>query len=148
MSTGLELVPIALAIGWALRRSRRGASPNRKINGACTAMTELEDAREALRLAGRYFGDKNGTIYGAIEEQAVVLSIGSDGLIEMYLDGAATQAMVEAAGLAIEAAHTGLVRERVRQNVITRATDFGLSYESERYEADGTIVLTLQTVEA
>lgn len=147
MSTGLELIPFALAVaggaGIAVAAGSSQVVPDapREVRSVSTRFKDGELLLEAL---GEGAGERDGAIHGAVEGLPVAFATGPDGAYVAYFHGEVAPAQAEAAVLGLDAAYGGLVQRNARDRVIAQAPGYGLSLEDETVEEDGSIVLTLQ----
>lgn len=146
MSTGLELIPIAIAIGAILSHARK-PTLDEETTETYAIETRARDA-DLLGAAVRQHAS-NAAWHGA----RLVATV--DG-VPMNLVRRSDQASFEAVVpttvpvatahevlLSLDGTYTGLVQQRVRERVLRDAAANGMAVTQERVEDDETIVLTL-----
>jgi len=146
MSTGLELLPLALAIGAAVAavRKRRSASPASPI--VVTLGTRMRDGvllSRALDVVGRDFGEQDGVRHGSIQGMAVAFTVDTDGTFEAHFDATLPSDQAQALVAQLDEQYARLVQQQVYEKLLERAPAAGLVFESERVEEDDSIVVTL-----
>lgn len=146
MSTGLELLPLALAIGaavGAMRRNRAGPAP------VLTVTTRLRDDAllvQALETVGGHFGVDDGVHHGRIGDVPVAVSRNPDGQFDVHLDPGVATDQAEGLVAMLDQSYGRQVQQQVYEKLLARAPEHGLAWRSERVEEDDAIVVTL-TVE-
>jgi hypothetical protein len=143
MSTGLELIPLALAIGAVVAARRRSTA---SLPSTVTLTTRMRDETllvTALDIVGQHYGEHDGMQYGSVEGTAVVFSRDPEGVYEAHFDKAISVSTSQSVITGLDEIYTRLVQQDVYQKLMDRAGMHGLALESERVEDDDSIVLTL-----
>lgn len=154
MSTGLELIPFAIAAGVSAIGHYRARRAEQELSGPPPYALETRMRDEELLVAAAAALDASTTGSGGAASvtgvAGVQLSLAKrdDGTFEALFPGTAPQEQAREALGQLDAEYTRLVQERVYQQVIERAQDRGLALESERVEQDNSIVLTLRVEQA
>ena len=150
MSTGMELVPLALAIG-AVAAGAKMASSQAGSGGVSAAPrqvrsmpTRFRDNALVLEALGEGAVERDGTLHGAVDRVPVALAPDADGIYVAYFHGDLSGAEAESTVRKLDGVYGGLVQRDVRRRVLEQAPAHGLAVEDERVEEDGSIVLTLQ----
>lgn len=145
MSTGMELVPLALAVGAAVAAASRksSATPAQSVLSLGTRMRDDALLREALETAGACYGDRDGTVYGSIEGTAVAFTRAAGGTFEAHFDASVAEDDGVRLVSGLDDEYARLVQGRAYERVVERAPDFGLEFESEELEGED-IVVTLR----
>ena len=150
MSTGVELVPIALAIGAVVAARRRDRGSLRvqvdqvDVQTLTSRMRDPGLLRAAVEAAGgRIFGERDGTLYGAHGKIALVFAPGTDGVFDVHVDAAVPAPDAQAAVAAVDRSYGAQVQQATYRRVIEQGADHGLTLESEYVDDDDSIVLTL-----
>jgi hypothetical protein len=146
MSTGLELVPIALAIGIAVAARRKGQVGERDVLTLSTRMRDADLAAAALAGAGACYGVQNGILHGSVNGVAVALTPDVTGIYEAHFELDVDAEMARVGIEQLDHEYTRLVRDHVYERVVTQAAQYGLALESERFEEED-LVLTLRVTE-
>jgi hypothetical protein len=146
MSTGLELIPVALAIGAVVARRRRAATTVgvERQPEVVALETRFRDDALLLEALGSGARVRDGTLHGVLGRIPVALARDSDGTYLAYFHGDLPVPEAEDAVRELDAAYGKLVQREVRRRVLDQAPTQGLVFEQETIEADGSIVLTLQ----
>jgi hypothetical protein len=146
MSTGLELIPIALALGGIAI----AASPKETGRPEVRTMhTRLRDERlldEALPAVGSPVDLGDGNRYAEIDGVLVAFSRRQDGVFTATFDTDVSEADARAALARIDDEYTRLLQVRTYERVLDHAAGEGLAVESERWEGED-VVLTLRVEE-
>lgn len=140
MSTGLELIPIALALGVyiAVRRSSEPGPPEVR-----TLLTRLRDEQlldEALAAVGAPVDLGDGRRYAEIDGTLIAFSRSADGVFAASFDTDVSEAAATATLARVDDEYTRLVQARTYERVRDRAASMGLAFESERWEDDDVVV--------
>lgn len=150
MSTGVELVPIALAIGAvvAARRRDRGSLRSSidsvRVQTFSSRMRDPELLTAAVQAAGgRILGARDGMLYGALSGTPLVFAPDLDGVFDVHIDAKIPEA--EALGLvaAVDRSYGAQVQQKTYLHVTDYVGEHGLAVESEYVDDDDSIVLTL-----
>lgn len=146
MSTGLELIPIAIAIGVAVSKARKPTLAEHDP-GTYAMETRARDAEllaAAVALHARDAQWHGETLVATLSGVPVnLVRPTSDGSFEAILPGDVPAARAQQALLALDETYTGLVQRRVREQVLRDAAANGMTVAHEHVEDDDTIVLTL-----
>jgi hypothetical protein len=150
MSTGLELLPLALAITAVVGAVR---SMNNPANTApmLTVKTRMRDhdvLGRALARCGQDFGVVEGMHMGAMGSLAVAFGADVDGTFIAFFDpkteeGVATQLVEE-----LDAAYCRCVQDDALRNLYANAGEYGLRVSGDHVDQDGSIVVVLEVEEA
>jgi len=145
MSTGIELIPVALAIGAAAAAARaRGgdvvASASRETRELPTRFADESLLMEAL---GQTATERDGVVHGVVDGVPIAFTTDDSGA---YVAHFRPEAPGRAAGAlrTLDGVYGRLVQRDARSRVLASAPRYGLPVEDEHVEEDGTIVLTLQ----
>lgn len=152
MSTGLELIPLALAVG-ALTGGARRANARRPRGGltasetveARALLTRFRDEALVLEALGDGAVQRDGTLHGMIDGEAIALVADDDGTYVAYFHGELSGEDAQAALMKLDGVYGALVQRDVRDRVIAQAPAHDMALERETVEADGTVVMTLRT---
>jgi hypothetical protein len=152
MSTGMELIPIGLALGGVAGAGVVGAALAARAAGADapaprevrSARTRFTDEALVLEALGEGAVEHNGTLHGTADGVPVALAKDSEGTYVAYFHGDLPAPEAESALREVDGVYGGLVQRDVRRRVLEQAPAHGLSIEDETREDDGSIVLTLQ----
>ncbi len=148
MSTGLELIPFAIAAGIGAVGRYRVRRAERQVAGppSYALGTRMRDERLLGAAAAALGSSGGGSPADVTEVGGVRLSLvpTDTGAFEALFPGTVTQEQARAVLGSLDSEYTRLVQERVYQQVVERAQQQGLALESERVEDDNSIVLTLR----
>jgi hypothetical protein len=148
VSTGLELVPIALAAGTVLAARRARIRPATAASARALSMpTRLRDSdllRRALARAGEDCGEVDGVRAGTVGGLALALTRGHDGSFDAHFEPGTDQERAERALRTLDTAYCRELQADVYTRVLATAPGFGLSVTEESQESDGTLVVTLE----
>jgi len=146
MSTGLELLPLAFAVGAAalidIRRMRDGipgAAP--EVRSLPTRFCDEALLAEAL---GETATERDGMLHGVVDRVPMAFALDEEGKYIAYFQGGLPTREAASALLTLDAAYGQLVQREARNRVLDAAPQYGLPLEDEYQEEDGTIVLTLR----
>lgn len=150
MSTGLELIPFAIAAGVGVIGRYRARRAEEQALGPPPYSFETRMRDEQLLGAAVAALDasarrREGAV-GVTEVAGTPLSLArtESGTFEALFPGTVPQAQAQTVLEQLDAEYTRLVQERVYEQVVERAQQQGLALESERVEEDNSIVLTLR----
>jgi len=146
MSTGLELIPLALAVGAAVRAARRShpeaGSQDHQFE------TRLKDgviALQALQAHDPVATSQGGAIRGLVGQVPVTLLQSGPGQpLLATVHGSVGRDQAEGALRAIDSTYVGIVQEAVRARILEQAPNNGMTLEQEVREDDDSLVLTLR----
>ena len=142
MSTGLELIPLAIAIGVAVSRSRQTEPGVRIFQTRAKSGAMVETAFRALAADAAVHGD---VLVGTIDGVPVNLRPGVEGAPWLALTPDTVDEQQAAAALDhFDREYVARVQDAVRQRVLATAAPKGLRVRDEHRESDGTVVLRLQ----
>lgn len=153
MSTGLELIPIAMAIGAvvAARKASHGSlnvTSEMPVQTLSSRMRDEKLLRSAVDSLGEVFGTKDGAIFASAEGRAVVFTRADDGTFDVHLERALALEEAQDVVRRLDVAYGLCVQQQVYERVTAHASEFGLELESERIDTeDDTIVVTLRVVQ-
>jgi len=154
MSTGLELIPFAIAAGIGAIGRYRARRAEQQVSGPppYALETRMRD-EQLLGAAAAALGASNAPGGGAAavtEVAGVRLSLTQTdtGAFEALFPGAVPQGQARTVLGHLDSEYTRLVQERVYHQVIERAEQQGLALETERVEEDNSIVLPLRVEQA
>lgn len=146
MSTGLELIPIAIAIGVAVGKARKPAHATTQATYALE--TRFKDPALLRRALTQHDVGANWhgkALRARIGSTSVDFLQPSDGApFEAVLPDAVPVGEARQALTALDATYIAVVQSAVRERVLSQAVRHGLEMESERVEADQSIVITLR----
>lgn len=148
MSTGLELVPIALAAGTVLaaRRARARQAPAGSPSPV-SMPTRLRDGdllRRALARAGEDCGEVDGVRAGTVGGLALALTHAPDGSFDAHFEPGTDPERAERALRTLDTAYCRELQADVYTRVLATAPGLGLFVSEESQESDGTLVVTLE----
>jgi hypothetical protein len=146
LSTGLELIPIALALG-VYAASRRPPEPGPPE--VRTLLTRLRDERlldAALSAVGSPVDVGDGRRYAEVDGTLIAFSQGADGVFMASFDTDVSEAAASATLTSIDDEYTRLLQAQTYDRVRDRSALEGLAFESERWEGDD-VVVTLRVEE-
>lgn len=149
MSTGLELVPLALAAAGVLAAGSRRIEQRRSVGAASvlTLPTRLLDERLLVRALTRVADDaqkRDGVWCGSIGGTPLALTRRSDGGYDAHFDASLSIPQAEAALRELDAAYCAELQQGVYAQLVRHAPERGMSVVDQYEEEDGTIVVTLQ----
>jgi len=147
MSTGFELVPLALAAAavTAAVAARRNTVANKPVWSVDTIIGDESLLAETLAVLGADHGRNGPLRYGEVRGRPVAFSTAESGHYVAHLDG--TLAHHEALLLVgvIDAEYRRRVQARTLATIMERAPRNGLQASVSRGDPDGTVVVSLQT---
>lgn len=156
MSTGIELIPVALAVGAvvARRRRRRGARQHDERSSTAAEadhLLELETRfrdgallTRALREVGVEPVLRDGYLHGVVDDVAIALAPDEHGVYTAFFHGAQDAEAAESVVIALDATYTLLVQQDVHDRVLARAAEHGMTVEHDAVEPDGSRTLRLR----
>jgi hypothetical protein len=149
MSTGLELIPLLIAIGAAVgarRTPSRVSAP--EAYALATRMRDPEMLHAVMRQHDPSCAWQGDTLVGTVHGVPLNLYLPAQGAaFEALMPNGVPVAAAQEAIVRLDAGYAGLVQHAVRARVLQEASSAGLSVEHERVDDDGTVVLTLQVRE-
>lgn len=150
MSTGLELIPFAIAAGVGAIGRYRARRAEQQASGAPpyaleTRMRDEQLLGAAAAALGASSGGGGGAA-GVMDVAGTPLSLvqNESGVFKALFPGGVSQQQAQAVLEQLDTEYTRLVQERVYETVVARAKEQGLALESERVDEDNSIVLTLR----
>jgi hypothetical protein len=148
MSTGMELIPLALAIGAAATAWNR-LSEHRDVGQTTDRTlrqlpTRFRDEALVLEALGDGAVERDGTLHGVVAGVPLALTTNDEGTYVAHFHGDLPAAEAVAVVRTLDEIYGGLVQRDVRERVLARAPAHGLTFEHETVDDDGSIVLTLQ----
>jgi hypothetical protein len=144
MSTGLELVPLALAAGVAVAAVRRRSGTRREsILAVDTRLRDESLLVEALRRCGSYTGAIEAAQHGVIGGTEIALSPAADGTWSALFEGSVPAETAQSATLTLDAAYCAVLAERLTDELRDRAQALGLSVSEPRPGPDGGRVVSI-----
>ena len=150
MSTGLELIPLALAIGVAVseRRKARTAVAVRSPAPLYAMETRIRDGElltRALERLGSTTSVTDGTVTTMVEniEATFAMPAESD-VYDAHFEESVPEERARDLVLRLDEIYQRVVQESVREKVLQRADEHGLVVRSETVEEDGSMLLTLE----
>ncbi len=150
MSTGLELVPMALALGAVLAARRARIKPVTTDAGLMvTIPTRMRDEgllARSLQRTGEDCGIVDGVLAGAVDGLPIALRRTEDGTYDAHFAPDTAQERAQAAVEALDTAYCQDLQRDVHSRVVSSAPSLGLRVLDESRESDGTVVVTLQAV--
>jgi hypothetical protein len=154
MSTGLELMPFAIAAGVGAIGRYRARRAEREVLGASpySFETRMRDA-ELLTAAARILGTpadtgRNVSTIGEVAGTPISLARTEAGVFEALFSSSVPQEQAQTVLEQLDAEYTRLLQERVYEQVVGRAEQAGLTLEDEHVDGDNSIVLTLRVEQA
>jgi hypothetical protein len=150
MSTGLELIPFAIAAGVGVVGRYRARRAENQASGPApyAFQTRMQD-EELFAAAVTAVGVTNPSGQGATGVTSVAgvpmsMARTDSGAFEAVFPGHIGQDQAKAALEQVDGEYARLVQERVYHQVIEQAQSQGLAVESEQVEGDNSIILTLR----
>lgn len=155
MSTGLELIPLALAAagaaGWigtrAQRSERRAATALTSATAVLTLPTRWRDEEilvAGLRRLGADPEQRDGVWAGSVIGVGVALTRRDDGVYDAHFDARTPVGRAQAVVETLDEAYCVELQYRLRGRVLAEAPRRGMTLVEEHEEDDGTVVLTLE----
>lgn len=150
MSTGLELIPFAIAAGVGVVGRYRARRAEESAVGAPpysyeTRMRDEELLGAAAAAMGASTGGRGGPAdFVDVAGTPVSFVQSESGAFDALFPGTVPTDQAQTTLAELDAEYTRLVQERVYQQVLERAQHQGLALETERVEEDNSIVLTLR----
>lgn len=145
MSTGLELIPLALAAGVAIaavrRRTGRGREP---IIGVDTRLRDENLLVAALHRCGQYSGVIDGLHHGVVDGTELALTPAADGTWSALFEGSLPAETAEAITLRLDGAYCTELAEQLTRQLRERAAEMGLSSSEPRPGPDGGALVSIQ----
>ena len=146
MSTGLELIPIALALGGIAVAASAKETGRPEVRTMHTRLRDEQLLDGALPAVGTPVDLGDGNRYAEIDGVLVAFSRRQDGVITATFDTDVGEADARATLARIDDEYTRLLQARTYERVLDQAAGEGLAVESERWEGED-VVLTLRVEE-
>jgi hypothetical protein len=152
MSTGLELIPLAIAIGVAVadKRKRRAdlqATGEWDVYAMATRMRDGAILARALEQLGVPSTERGAEIHVTVDDVKITFARPDDvDAYDAHFAAAVTEQRARELVLQIDKAYVVEVQRGVREKVLVRAAEHGLVVASETREEDGSMLLTLEVV--
>lgn len=152
MSVELVLLPVAMAgfsaavAGFSALRAMldRGDGEEREV---CVVQTRMKDPALLAAAFANLGAEAKVTAGGEVEANWDSIDISfarnEEGILTAHFDGDVDVARAQDLALAIDGEYARLVQEAVRDRVLARAADLGMTVESETVDADAGITLVL-----
>lgn len=155
MSTGLELIPLALAaasaaglVGARAHRAERRAAAAAAVRTLPTRWRDEGLLVAGLARLGAAPEQHDGAWAGSVSGVGLALTRREDGVYDAHFD--ARTPVGQAQGLldALDRAYCVELQRQVRDRVLSHAPQRGMTVVEEHQEDDGTLVLTLELGDA
>jgi hypothetical protein len=157
VSTGLELIPLALAVAGVAgavgrhsqRREQRAAAATRAA--VLTLGTRLRDERllvAGLARLGAQPEQQDGVWAGSLGGTGIALTTRPDGSYDAHFDAQTPPSHAHQLLAALDAAYCAELQAHLRGRVHLEAPQRGMAVVEEYQEEDGTVVLTLEFEQA
>lgn len=128
MSTGLELLPLALAASTAIALlSRRAGAGRLPLTAVATRLREEEPAIAALARCGTHRGAIHGLPHGDVDGTEVALTREADGTLSLLFDETVDETVARAVTLRLDQAYCAVLQERLVAELRARAGSLGYS---------------------
>ncbi len=144
MSTGFELIPIALAASIVAALAHRTTISNKQVWSIETAMREESLLAETLAAVGSDHGRDGPLRYGTAGGRAVAFSWTPEGNAVAFVEGDAVEPDAVRLVATIEAEYRRRVQEQVLATLLERAPRAQLQAVVQRRDPDGTVIVRLQ----
>jgi hypothetical protein len=145
MSTGFELIPLAIAATVIAALKRRKTADNAPVWSVEMPIRDESLLAETLAALGTDRGRSGELRYGIVDAQAIAFSFSPAGHVVAHVDGSLAEPAALRLVHAIDAEYRRQVQQRVLTNVLQRAPQLDLQATVLREEPDGTVVVQLQT---
>lgn len=167
MSTGAELIPIALAVNLAAYMITKGRVKRLTYNDVlknmglgleerevrtvsasdtCTQLqtrfTDTELLKKTLLDFGLEYGERDDVIETEYEERRVIMKKNDDGCYTATIVGYVQQEKAEDFLRQLDSLYCTQVQDQSYRNLVERAREHGLTLETEETQQDNSIVLT------